>query len=769
MLVVKDRAVAVSLLVEPADEEDHRGLEPLRHVHREELHRVALALEPLHVAVLAARTAAPVAQGAQSRDDLGQGEPRTPELLEQALEEVQVVGQRALAGAGEDLAAHEAAVVENAPEEPLVAALVGQHLPGAQGLDERALLELGAARQLGELQAEERGEPGAQPPARVVRVGDRLEQVEHVVCLLGLKEALLLVEGVVHSCGPQRLAERVQLPARTGENVDVAAAQRARPQAVVAVEAQPGVLGIGQPANLSRDARAEHRRHRVARHRGDRGEVQHVHRRERRAVRAERGELRVAALDRLVVADGPGEEGLRGALIEDAVVAGDEIGGGAEVATDDHPRPARAEHLLARGEVGVHVGAAEGVDRLLRVADEVEPAAPLAEEEQAAEDRPLRLVGVLELVDEREAVALAQQLDERRAMRPLEAVAHQAEHVLEVELPALALAARDALGDPREEARGDERLQRRDQVPEALQWRHETLPARPLGQLAEPLEEVFDVDSLELGEGLEPRRQIGCRAPALQRLGERLEAGPELLHQALVVARHLRLHLRDGLGVETTALGEPLEALRVEGRLDARLLVVAAPERLLQIADAAALGEEEPQQLAVLAVGGEVLAQRVAEGRAEGLASVHQLLVEEPLVGEGVLGEHAAAEGVDGADGGRVEPGQRLAQQLPLLLADDPAPRARHLGTGPRARLQVEQLLQDAPHPRPKLAGRLLGEGDHEDLANSGPSREQDFDDEVLEGERLAGAGRGLDDRVAVERDLGEDRRPLVARGGGHS
>src|SRR5205807_1842425 len=51
---------------------------------------------------------------------------------------------------------------------------------------------------------------------------------------------------------------------------------------------------------------------------------------------------------------------------------------------------------FGRGEVGVDVGAPEGVDGLLRVADEDEGGAAVAEGE--AEDVPLGRVGVLKLV-----------------------------------------------------------------------------------------------------------------------------------------------------------------------------------------------------------------------------------------------------------------------------------------------------------------------------------------------------------------------------------
>ena len=81
---------------------------------------------------------------------------------------------------------------------------------------------------------------------------------------------------------------------------------------------------------------------------------------------------------------------------------------------------ARVPACLAASQVGVDVGAAEGVDRLLGIADEDERHAALAE--RAAHDVPLDRVGVLELVDEHDAVALAQALRRGVAARALERV-----------------------------------------------------------------------------------------------------------------------------------------------------------------------------------------------------------------------------------------------------------------------------------------------------------------------------------------------------------
>ena len=67
----------------------------------------------------------------------------------------------------------------------------------------------------------------------------------------------------------------------------------------------------------------------------------------------------------------------------------------------------------ACAQVGVQVGVAEAVDRLLRVADEEQRRA--VAEVDALEDRELQRVGVLELVDQRGREALAQRVGEPRA------------------------------------------------------------------------------------------------------------------------------------------------------------------------------------------------------------------------------------------------------------------------------------------------------------------------------------------------------------------
>ncbi|MGC4116271.1 MAG: hypothetical protein QM765_17180 [Myxococcales bacterium] len=223
--------------------------------------------------------------------------------------------------------------------------------------------------------------------------------------------------------------------------------------------------------------------------------------------------LFAAAAHRPVIGDLSLEEALR----EDGVVGLDEPAGGAEVLLQVRRLRARRRHLAPRGQVGLHVGAAEAVDGLLGVADEVERVTVLPLEEDLAEDVPLHLVGVLELVDERDLVALAQQREQRRPALALERLLDQREHVLEVEAALGALEAGHALLDQGREAGGDQRAHLGDDLGELAQRGGEVGELGVLGgRLAEVLAGVVERRGLAAGPGL--------GEDALQ-----LEVGPDLV------------------------------------------------------------------------------------------------------------------------------------------------------------------------------------------------------------------------------------------------
>jgi hypothetical protein len=141
---------------------------------------------------------------------------------------------------------------------------------------------------------------------------------------------------------------------------------------------------------------------------------------------------------------------------------------------------------------------------------------------------------------------------------------------------------------------------------------------------------------------------------------------------------------------------------------------------------------------------------------------VDDLLVEEPGVQEGVLGEQALAEAVDGGDGGLVEAEQRPPQLLAGALVDDPGVGVRRGGGGagqPVVGADPLELGQLGPDPLHQLGGGLLGEGDHQDLLQLRAPPQEQVHHQVLEHVRLPGARRGLHHRVAVAQPR-QRRRP---------
>ena len=83
---------------------------------------VAVAFEALNVAVFSGRLARFLDISSQRRDQIGQITAGGAGLFEQDLEEVQVIRQRPLVVLEEQLAADDAAVVENSREQGLEAA-----------------------------------------------------------------------------------------------------------------------------------------------------------------------------------------------------------------------------------------------------------------------------------------------------------------------------------------------------------------------------------------------------------------------------------------------------------------------------------------------------------------------------------------------------------------------------------------------------------------------------------------------------------------------
>src|SRR5208337_2668381 len=94
---------------------------------------------------------------------------------------------------------------------------------------------------------------------------------------------------------------------------------------------------------------------------------------------------------------------------------------------------------------GENVGAAEGVDRLLGIADHEQAVVRSTLNEQTPEDSPLQVVGVLELVDQRAVKALTQDFGEILTAAAVQRAPHPGQHVVVIGQATLTLVALQAI------------------------------------------------------------------------------------------------------------------------------------------------------------------------------------------------------------------------------------------------------------------------------------------------------------------------------------
>ena len=153
---------------------------------------------------------------------------RTPRVLEQELEEVQVVRELALAVGEEDLPAEDARVADDALEEALEVARVGERLPG----EEARMVRVGGRRGPARARASASGTPkkgvshAARRRARSDGVVDGEEQRPELARLVGLEEAILLEERVGDARRAQRRPDRSALAPRAREDEHVVGVER---------------------------------------------------------------------------------------------------------------------------------------------------------------------------------------------------------------------------------------------------------------------------------------------------------------------------------------------------------------------------------------------------------------------------------------------------------------------------------------------------------------------------------------------------------------
>ncbi len=179
----------------------------------------------------------------------------------------------------------------------------------------------------------------------------------------------------------------------------------------------------------------------------------------RRAVRLF-GDQIFAGLDRFVILDVPREERRRRGRVENVVVGRDQGSGRAKVVGQRHARAAGLLHQIAGVDVGKNVGPTEPINRLLGVADQIGEVPAATFDKHLVKEEPLKLISILELVDQSEAVTLSHRPDQLLTTRTVECMGDARDQVIEIELAGRGLVTLQDLADNRQAGLDDRGLER---------------------------------------------------------------------------------------------------------------------------------------------------------------------------------------------------------------------------------------------------------------------------------------------------------------------
>ena len=741
----------------------------------DDLHQVLVALQPQLGGVITAGGVALGLQPAQQGFGRGQGGAG----LVQQLTQVQQVGEPARAvGRGQQALCHllglapllqHHAHATLAPQAAVAGVALHQVQPGGfvtgQGVDGMGFQAVPAGGQRRLQQAAAAGlQHGGQHPLQVVGIGT----VEHA----GLRQL-----DAAHAQRGQRLAHPAALGMAAHQHGDVAGSQRPAAQGDVASTGlcqQAGDLGGagggGALAGLQLGGRAAAGARQRPHLQWGAG-LGGIHQRR----------LGLGAFGHRVVAQAGLQEGVV-VLGEEAVQRADQRADGALVLAQG----VRGQRLAARLQVGVQVGMAEAVDRLLGVAHQEQRRPVFACRRRgvdAAEHGPLQRVGVLELIDQRSREALAQRGGQagRAVVMGIgfKALVQVGQHVVEGHHPLGALGSALLRGAV---------LQQPAQQAQAGQLQGPGAGGGGIQQLLGGGEERVCRRCLAF---LGAQVQHGCAQQ-----GQAVRQGGRwvVCCQHSIPVGHCGLHLR-GLVVGAMQPGQAVEQQGQHGitlagpggagrgpgsgqRRPARCAVIGGvdavgPQLAGQRPGQLALQQLQPAGGAVAArqqVGGQ---HRVGVGAGHMAAPevVHRLGQQGAVVGQQVLhqrhlrgqrgvGQRALAEAVDGEDGRFVEAQQRGAQaggQVgrvgALGLQAGQQPGHEGVGAGGGGGLQPGQGVDQAlAQPFTQLGGGSIGEGDHQDLLHREPPLQQQAQHQAADRPRLAGAGRCLDQPHAAQR-----------------
>ena len=464
----------------------------------------------------------------------------------------------------------------------------------------------------------------------------------------------------------------------------------------------------------------------------------------------------------------------------------------------------------ARVEIGVDVGGAEGVDRLLRVADEDQPGlrgarrgaggigrrlrigrslvrclpgvghdgAGIARPQvDRAEDLPLQRVGVLALVDQRERIAIAQRC--REAATPFVAhqrVAHDAQQVVVVDRPGARLQREAPFADVSGHLDRHSRRQRVERV-------------------AQGFEPIAELDQLELGHrlvALGPAQLLAGEVLQLRgqqsgadvgAVGERGELGETRFEPARPPARRPgrslsfdeATHLR---GVARERDGEPLPQVVAFGGDRPPVAGLRHDRGAGSLVDRAHRAHQRLRRQR----GGAQCPQRRGRSVLHRFAPPRRDAALEPRVAERaglqalrdadrqrVLVDHRVAEAVDRSHLRLVDLRERHAQPSARLLqvrdrlavgqAEDVVDQAADAGEPVRD--QALERLDAFPDAARELGSGRAGEGHHQDPIDGELALDQRAHDQAGDRPGLAGAGVGLQ-QVEAAQDFRREHRMTV-------
>ena len=287
-----------------------------------------------------------------------------------------------------------------------------------------------------------------EPVGRVVDRGEHPDQVAHLLALEEVARALV----PVRDAGAGERVLVVSSPVRAGSRIAMSPHRHGRQRPAVVAVADLPALAVRRREAARRSCAPPRAQLIGLGLRVKLAEREH----DRRPLRARRVRRLVELDVRWLHARLAHED-----VVEYGVERGEQLRVRAEVRRDllVRARERAVSHLVVDGDVG----AAEAVDRLLRVADDRQPARRRCQRPPVAvrllvacqEQRELRLdrIGVLELVDQHDLVA-APEVVARRLVRAQQ-VARPEQQVVEVRLAggaSLALVVVDELLDPRQQA-----------------------------------------------------------------------------------------------------------------------------------------------------------------------------------------------------------------------------------------------------------------------------------------------------------------------------